>query len=184
MAVKGNRRTQMTKMLLKEALIELMEEMPFRKISIKDICERADLNRTTFYLHYTDQETLLRDIERNVQERTITHLKNVSPTADAEGLIEVFLRYVHENDKVFRLLLCNEESASFRQSFVQNTLREIRPNLPDYGSDESEKYILTFLMQGSAHIIITWINANYDMKEGQLAHLIYALCDSVQSGRF
>ena len=115
-----------------------------------------------------------------MQERTITHLKNVSPTADAEGLIEAFLRYVHENGRVFRLLLCNEESASFRQSFVQDTLREIRPNLPRYGSDETEKNVLTFLMQGSAHMIISWINENYDLKEDHLAHLIYSLCDSVQ----
>lgn len=132
------------------------------------------------YLHYTNQEALLRDIEKDVQERTITHLKNVSPTADAEGLIEAFLRYVHENGRVFRLLLCNEESASFRQSFVQDTLREIRPNLPRYGSDETEKYVLTFLMQGSAHMIISWINENYDLNEDYLAHLIYSLCDSVQ----
>ena len=59
----------MTKMLLKDALIELMEEIPFRKISIKDICEQADLNRTTFYLHYADQEALEHYIEM-AQEKT------------------------------------------------------------------------------------------------------------------
>ena len=44
---KESRRTHMTKMLLKTALIELMQEKPFRQITIKELCERADLNRTT-----------------------------------------------------------------------------------------------------------------------------------------
>ena len=52
---KESRRVTMTKMLLKTALIELMQEKPFQQITIKELCEQADLNRTTFYLHSADQ---------------------------------------------------------------------------------------------------------------------------------
>ena len=60
---KESRRVTMTKMLLKTALIELMQEKPFQQITIKELCEQADLNRTTFYLHYADQSAVLREIE-------------------------------------------------------------------------------------------------------------------------
>ena len=60
--VADSRRTQMTKKLFRTALVELMQEKPFHKITIKEICDRADLNRTTFYLHYEDQNQLLNEI--------------------------------------------------------------------------------------------------------------------------
>ena len=63
MEQKESRRVTMTKLLLKTALIELMQEKPFPQITIKELCERADLNRTTFYLHYADQTAVLREIE-------------------------------------------------------------------------------------------------------------------------
>ncbi len=47
MEQKESRRVTMTKLLLKTALIELMQEKPFPQITIKELCERADLNRTT-----------------------------------------------------------------------------------------------------------------------------------------
>ena len=52
---KESRRVQMTKKLLRESVIELMEQKPLNKISIKDICDNADVNRTTFYKYYGEQ---------------------------------------------------------------------------------------------------------------------------------
>ena len=49
-----DRRVRRTKQLIKQSLIELMHEKPFKDITVKDITERADLNRGTFYLHYVD----------------------------------------------------------------------------------------------------------------------------------
>ena len=54
-----NRRSKMTKKLIKEALIELLSKEDLQHISVKRICENADLNRSTFYLHY---ETIEPDI--------------------------------------------------------------------------------------------------------------------------
>ena len=54
-----DRRVRRTKQLIKQSLIELMHEKPFKDITVKDITERADLNRGTFYLHYVDIYDLL-----------------------------------------------------------------------------------------------------------------------------
>ena len=75
MAVKNNRRAQMSRLLLRTALVELMQKKPFSEITIKEICEQADLNRTTFYLHYTDQSALLADVENEVYQKTLETLK-------------------------------------------------------------------------------------------------------------
>ena len=61
--MKENRKTRYTKMVLQNSLFELMEKKPIEKITIKELCENADINRTTFYAHYSDQYDLLAKIE-------------------------------------------------------------------------------------------------------------------------
>ena len=71
MAVKNNRRTIITKKILKDSLLELMQTKPISKITIKEICDLSNMSRSTFYLHYQDQSALLEDTEKG--SRTILH---------------------------------------------------------------------------------------------------------------
>ena len=179
MAVKNNRRTQMTRLLLKTALKELMQEKAFSQITIKDICTQADLNRTTFYLHYNDQLNLLTDLENEVCEKTLEYLKNVKPAADAPGMIEAFLRYVQENASLFRVLFFNAGGEDFRSRFIQNSMAALRFNIPVSCAPEEEPYVLRFLMEGSIHMIMEWIKEDFNLTPRQLAELIYQLCNRV-----
>lgn len=180
MEQKESRRVKMTKLLLKTALIELMQEKPFSQITIKELCERADLNRTTFYLHYNNQSEVLKDIEQEAQEKAIDYMKNVGPDAKAVELIEAFLNYVKENPVLFHTLLISGESQTFKPEFIRYTLQEIRQNLPYYGDAHHEKYVLSFLMNGSIHVISDWIESDFDLSSKELAKMIYILCDSVR----
>lgn len=177
---KESRRVTMTKMLLKTALIELMQEKPFQQITIKELCEQADLNRTTFYLHYADQSAVLREIEDEATQKTIEYMKHASPSDGTVDLIERFLNYVKENPMLFRTLLLSGERASFKPEFIASTLSEIRTNLPYYGDELHTKYVITFLMEGSAHVISEWLDAGFDLPARDIAETIYVLCDSVR----
>ena len=179
MAVKNNRRTQMTRRLLKTALVELMGEKPFAQITIKDICEQADLNRTTFYLHYMDQSALLRDIEDEVQEKTLDYLRNVKPAADAPGMIEAFLRYIQEQASLFKILLLDEGAEDFRRRFLENSLEGFRENIPVVDDSRIKPYVLCFLMEGSVHMIMSWLERGFDLAPDELASLIFELCNRV-----
>ena len=61
-----NQRVRLTKRMLKDALISLMQDLPFDRITVKRLCEEAGINRTTFYLHYADTEQLLIEAENDV----------------------------------------------------------------------------------------------------------------------
>ena len=179
MATKNNRRTQMTRLLLKTALTELMQQKPFSEITIKDICEQADLNRTTFYLHYTDQYALLQDIEREVQEKALDYLKNVRPAEEAPEMIEDFLQYIKSHSDLFRILFCDAGSEDFRRRFIQTVMENLRVNIPTAAGSPEEPYVLCFLMQGSAQIIKEWITRGFDLSPRELADLIFRLCNRV-----
>ena len=51
---RDDRRTQYSKRVIKESLLELLQEKPLNKITVKELCDRADVNRSTFYAYYTD----------------------------------------------------------------------------------------------------------------------------------
>ena len=61
-----NRRVRMTKKLIKDAYLELLEKRPSERISVTDICKTADVNRSTFYMYYEDTIRLRQDIENDV----------------------------------------------------------------------------------------------------------------------
>ncbi len=88
-----------TMMVLRDSLIELMKERSILRISIKDICELADVSRSTFYAHYNDQYDLLRQIENDALSHFEELLEKYDKSAEdiMPWLIEEFLRYVVDN---------------------------------------------------------------------------------------
>ncbi len=87
--MKENRKTKYTQMVLQDALMELMAEKSISKITIKELCEKADINRTTFYAHYTDQNDLLHEIEANV---LLSEFYSIFVLNGSIGLIQHWLK--------------------------------------------------------------------------------------------
>ena len=79
-----NRRVAMTKLLIKNALLELLEQKELSNISVTAVCETADVHRSTFYKYYDSPADLLREIERDYLEhipvppQTVDHLNQES----------------------------------------------------------------------------------------------------------
>ena len=72
---KTDRRVKYTLDALKNALITLMQEEHISKISVKSLCELADVNRSTFYAHFHDQYDLLHHMEQEVLQNITKHLE-------------------------------------------------------------------------------------------------------------
>ena len=103
MAKKENRRTQETKKNLRNALLAEMQEKPFAQITVKDICAAAGLNRTTFYLHYPNQETLLREIEQTAYVEIEEYIRSIRAHEDKKEQIQMLLTYIRKNLPLFRI---------------------------------------------------------------------------------
>lgn len=92
---RNDQRTRLTRMLIRQAFTGLLREKPVQSISVKELCDRADLNRGTFYAHYTDIYDLLHQIEDEMMQDFQAALKPLldSPAADLTPLklLRVFL---------------------------------------------------------------------------------------------
>lgn len=83
---KDDRRIRRTRSLLQEAMVTLILEKPYHKITVQDIIDRADVGRSTFYAHFPDKEALLAstfddlasDLDHRIQRNSDTqHLLHV-----------------------------------------------------------------------------------------------------------
>ena len=84
-----------------------------------------------------------------------------------------------QNSRVFKVLFSGHDSSGRMQAYMTNVTLSIRQNLPDYGTQQEEKYILDFIMQGTFNVILKWIDSSFDLPSARLAELIYTMCDSI-----
>ena len=95
-----------TRSSLQDALLELARESELDTISIADIVERAGVNRSTFYQHYADKETLLADALDAAAEEAGADLPTLSDTPpDPPQILLTYLRHLDENATLYRQVL-------------------------------------------------------------------------------
>ncbi len=173
MAVKNNRRTLVTKRILKESLLSLMAEKPITKISIKEICDLSEMSRSTFYLHYQDQFELLKDIENEVLDKSFEALEDLGGDFNTIESIENFLNYVKSNKETFGVLLCQSDTIDFQNSIIEKITNHVKESVPDFNKMKSDKYIFVFIMNGSLNVLRIWIMNDFDMPIPEMASLIF-----------
>ena len=116
--MKEDRKTRYTRMVLQDSLIELMKEKPIAKITIKEICEKADVNRSTFYAHYTDQYNLLRKIENETFSWVKDAVIALIGKTDKQGTIKVLegmCQYIVENSRHLQVLMSEQGDIDFQK---------------------------------------------------------------------
>jgi len=95
-----------TRRTLQEALLDLARERELDTISVADIAERAGVNRSTFYQHYSDKETLLADALDAVAAEAGASLPVMTvPTETAPRALVEYLRHVESNAALYRSAL-------------------------------------------------------------------------------
>ena len=72
--VKGNRRIIYTKKVIRDSLVELLQDKDIHQITVTDICKKADINRGTFYTHYKDAFDLLQSIEDDLFNQIVEYI--------------------------------------------------------------------------------------------------------------
>lgn len=181
MNTKNNQRTRLSKILLKNALMDLLSEKgSVTKISVRELCERADLNRSTFYAHYSEPKELLEEVEAELLDATREHLQKIGAENDtgAHRYLLSFLMYIKENDKPFRTLLIDTGDPEFRSKFMQQSIIQFVENLNISFPKDQEQYIYSYILNGSTGVIIQWMRSDYSIDENALVDLLFFINQS------
>ena len=165
-----NQRIRLTKRLLHESLLDLLDQRPIDKISITELCEHAGINRSTFYAHYESVRDVIAEIESEITEkvREICCVRGADPRTNLERICE----YLHEMKRTELILFRNHtdsELSSAFDSFCAELYRSgdfaIRP--------EDEKLTFSFINYGMFNLIRTWLTENIEKTPKEIADLLF-----------
>lgn len=159
--MKENQRIRLSKQLLRESLITLMAQKSIHKISVREICEIAQINRTTFYKYYGSQYDLLKDMENEALTQIDGYLSGCEtpPKNDMQLFVQV-VTYIQNNLSLFRLLVNNTVDSAFPERLlnlprIQRLLSEQLKAEYEIGSLD---YMYQFVVNGGFCIIKRWLN--------------------------
>jgi AcrR family transcriptional regulator len=168
--------------MIREALSELIMEHGYNNISITDLTAKADINRGTFYLHYTDKHDLLEQVENEVINEISDRARNVNyedmQNMDSAANIDfinkpmpfmiIVFEYIKENSKFMKAILCPKGDPRFYDKlknlletnlFGKNLINAVRKEnmmIP-------EEYFLSYILSAHLGVIQKWLDN--DMKE-------------------
>lgn len=172
-----DRRVRRTQKLLKESLAGLMNEKEFKDITIKDITERADLNRGTFYLHYADTYELLTAMEDDVLadfQDMINAYLNVDSYMDLMPVLCPVVHYIVENEEICRNLFENDASSRFHNKFrnlIHSNGKVIIERLFAVPASSSIDYYFEFVTSGLIGLINRWLRNGMPESETEIARI-------------
>ena len=161
MKEKENQRIMLTKKLLANAFLQMLEDTPIHGISIRQLCEKAGINRTTFYHHYGSQYDLLEDISSRFLDEIADRLSKADAD-DRESIQErvtLVLAYLEENRELSRLLLNNSIYPHFAERlFALPKITDLLGAAMKGCADPLRSNAVTsFAIHGSYRLLQEWI---------------------------
>lgn len=183
---KTDRRVKYTKMVIKESFIKLLKQKPISKISIKEICENADINRATFYAHYLNQYDLLNKIENKIVDDVNQSLSNYNFNDSfdmAFEMVEVILEYVRKNSELFNILLNSNGDINFQEEFIKiiSTQHFSSTAENDLLNEEDKEYVFRFCASGSIGVIQKWLKDGLKKPSNEISKLILSAAINARS---
>lgn len=154
-----DRRIVRTRLVIRDALTELIEEKGFEAVSVKDITTRANINRGTFYLHYRDKFDLLEQSEAEVIEGIIAiitkatseDLETYRETGISVSLIVTVFEYIEEHAAFLKAILGPKGDVSFQSQlkamFRKNLLeKNLSPLIRKENLQVPAEYFLSYVV--------------------------------------
>lgn len=176
---KDDRRVRYTKMVLKESFIKLLEKKEISQITIKEICENADINRATFYAHYSDQYDLLKKIEDELLDNVNAYLAELDQIDKMSNVLitEKIFEYIKENAQLCKMLLSERGDFSFQKKVMALVYDKIISELTDYHkiSKEDAEYVYSFTITGCVGIVQKWLDDDMKKSAHFMAEMVIKL---------
>jgi AcrR family transcriptional regulator len=159
-----DKRVIKTKNAIKAAFMSIILEKDISKITVSDIAEKALINRSTFYLHYSDVNSVMTDIEKELAQ-TVSRCYEKLNADDIHGSIYAMLTKITgtlAEDQIMKKFILYSTNSTYviekvKNIFVQKTYESLE-QLHYVGSRDKLYYTITFIISGVIDSYIKWAN--------------------------
>jgi AcrR family transcriptional regulator len=177
-------RVRRTHKLLWEALMALLAERAFEAITVKDICERAMVHRTTFYKHYEDKYALLAQGMREMYDVLLRAEEHIPPCAfsidDPPPYFVRLFTHVAEHQQFYKLMLCGEGIGRFQKLLKDYIIEQGETKVPTFAPVDQKLSVprtihLQFMAGAVISTLIWWLENDMPHSPQQMAQYLLVL---------
>lgn len=177
-------RARYTRKIIKESFYTLLREKPVEKITVRELCEKAEINRSTFYKHYQDCYDLLYKIEEEALERFDTLLAGIEIKGLQATLTEV-LHIMQENAALFEVFQKHSGNHDFTHRLAGRCFHYMERHMPSAPTQElnqnKQGMGYAYLVGGAGAVIEFWLRGGCQEQPEQVADLIVELTEKISS---
>lgn len=192
MKEKTDLRVVKTKKVLYESLLELMKKKSFEEIKVSDICEKALINRSTFYSHYTDKYELFESYIENLKISLTKELeKNTNISTSKEYYLEMlnlFLNHVSLEKEAYRAIMQQNRNSIIMDmiynAFNEDITKKIEKEEEKIKDKIPSNFIATFYLGAVLSVGMKWLtNENKYSKKELLKYLDILIPNDLNSNK-
>ncbi|MDE7218666.1 MAG: TetR/AcrR family transcriptional regulator [Oscillospiraceae bacterium] len=183
--MKTDARVRYTRKVIRDAFLDILKEKPVSKITVKEICDQAEINRGTFYKHYRDCYDLLHQIEEEGLREFEKMLASIQATG-TQAAVEAILRTLQSNSQLIRGLDNSTDGQRFINRlagrcflYMEQWLGPVPQNTPAPAKRDAG---FAFMAGGSSSVIEWWLRSGMKEPLETVAALIVACSESVAAG--
>lgn len=185
MANKTDVRIIKTKQKLRHALTELLSKKPIEELTISEICLLADVNRNTFYSHYSDVYSLYNDVKQSYLESFINEIEKMKEDGEnAQHLITYFLESVKENVDFFSFLYKDYCGLEFITHIIEASLGEQIRSVKVSSSLISDEDFYNYIVGGAVNLVVKWLDGNTKVDAREMGAKICYFIYNIKSSYF
>lgn len=159
-----------------EAFLRLLEKKDFAYITVKELCEAAGVNRSTFYLHYETMADLLSESVSHMNEQFLAYMKKNMENDEKTFVMKLkdcpldelylitpeylipYLNYIKDHRRLFRTATEHASVLSMDKNYEGMFRHIFTPILDRYGvAKQDRRYIMMFYIRGLMAIISEWL---------------------------
>lgn len=186
-----------TALRMDEALIELLEHKDLEYITVKELCQQAGVNRSTFYLHYDTISDLLNETMETINQRFLSYFSlrgedfpGEMESMELQDLVFVtreyllpYLRFIRDNKKVYRAAFRNPNGMQVQARYGDLKQYILGPVLERFHIPEEHRpYYMAYYVEGIIAIIKEWLRQDCKDDVEMISNIIEACVRADRSG--
>lgn len=171
-----DRRVKRTKRVLRECLFKLLKEKSINEISVKELTEAADVNRSTFYFYYKDIHDMVRQIQDEIfdvfNETVIKPQASFVTVEDFTEYIIRFLLFCKEYESICKFVVNNDPEDFLATKIKVSLLEHIPDSKKFFPLSDSRAYLTGFAIYAIWNTVIDWMNDGMQTQPEEMAEFL------------
>lgn len=168
--MQSDRRTRYTKKAIREALEKLLKNNALEKITVKELCAEADINRATFYRYYTDIYDLFASIEHEFVEEVFAE-NNMSEESLNERLMEV----IYQNQGFYREFFHSHLESAYVQKQIEEKYQVFFSEIQKEWDEQTARYTFQYMKDGIIGILKAWVENGCKETPEQMEQIVMGI---------